>query len=139
MLFGAKEREKAAPAELFAPQGPAEIARPTPILPSSAANISFDSMLFLQSEQPAEPAIQAPSATELFLQEIQKDPIERMREQILEALGLTEEGLAQLPPDERRMVEEQISAMIEERLRQSNGADRAPETQAEALMQSLKA
>ncbi|HRP10901.1 MAG TPA: hypothetical protein PLK37_07705 [Terricaulis sp.] len=137
MLFGAKEREKAAPAELFAPERPAEIARPAPVLPSSAANISFDSMLFLQSEE--EPALKGPTAAELFLQEIQKDPIERMREQILEALGLTEEGLAQLPPDERRGVEEQISAMIEERLRQSNGADRAPETQAEALMQSLKA
>lgn len=138
MLFGAKEREKAAPAELFAPERPAETARPAQTLPGSAANISFDSLLFLQTEEAAEPAIKAPTAAELFLKEIEKDPIERMREQILEALGLSEEGLAQMSPDERRAVEDQISAMIEEKLRQSNGADRAPETQAEALMQSLR-
>jgi len=138
MLFGAKEREKADAASFVAPERPADFARPAPILPASAANISMDALLFLQGEETQAPAIEAPSATDLFLAEIQKDPIERMREQIMEELGVSEEDLANMSPDERRAIEDQISALIEEKLRQGFGADRAPETQAEALMQALR-
>lgn len=138
MLFGAKEREKADAASFTTPQQPADFARPAPMLPTNAANISIDAMLFLQSEDQQTPAIEGPSATDFFLAEIQKDPIERMREQIMEELGVSEEDLAQMSPEERRMVEDQISALIEEKLRQGFGADRAPETQAEALMQALR-
>ena len=136
ILFGAKEREKTDATGFAAPQQPADFARPAPLLPTSAANISMDAMLFLQSEEA--PAIEAPSAADLFLAEIQKDPIERMREQIMEELGVSEEDLANMSPDERRAIEDQISALIEEKLRQGFGADRAPETQAEALMQALR-
>lgn len=96
----------------------------------------MDSVLFLQAEEA--PKLEEPSAADIFLQEIQKDPIERMREQILEELGLTEEDIGQMSPDERRAVEDRISTMIEEKLRQGFGTDRAPETQAEALMQALR-
>ena len=137
MVFGAKQREKADAASFAAPAPPADFARPAPILPASAANISMDALLFLQAEDAA-PNLEGPSATDAFLAEIQKDPIERMREQMLEELGLSEDDLARMSPDERRAVEDRISAMIEEKLRQGFGADRAPETQAEALMQALR-
>lgn len=123
MLFGAKEREKIDAAGFIASQQPADFARPAPLLPTSAANISMDAMLFLQSEEA--PKLEGPSAVDLFLAEIQKDPIERMREQIMEELGVSEEDLANMSPDERRAIEDQISALIEEKLRQGFGADRA--------------
>lgn len=139
MLFGAKQRQTA-PAERFAaPEQPANLARPQQTLPANAAAISFDAALFLQSEAASEPAIQTPSATELFLAEIQKDPIERMREQIMKELGLSEDDLAQMTPDERRAVEDEISAIIQERLRQGFGGDRNAETAAEYLAQGMKA
>lgn len=137
MLFGAKEREKTAPGDFTAPERSADFARTAPILPASAANISMDSMLFLQTEEA--PKAEGPSATDLFLEEIRKDPIERMREQIMEELGVTEEDLAQMTPDERRAVEDQISAMIEEKLRQGFGVERAEtETHTEALVAALR-
>lgn len=137
MLFGAKEREKTAATDFMAPQQPADFARPAPMLPTSAANISMDAMLFLQAEEA--PKLEGPSATDLFLAEIQKDPIERMREQIMEELGVSEEDLAQMSPDERRVIEDQISAMIEEKLRRGFGVERTEATTlAEALKQPLQ-
>lgn len=137
MLFSTQKRENADATRFSAPEPPANPAEAAPIAPPRPANISFDSVMFLQSEDAA-PAIETPSATQLFLAEIQKDPIERWREQILESLGLTEEDLAAMPPEERRAVEEQIAALIEEKLRQGFGADRAPETAAEYLTQGLR-
>lgn len=138
MFFGAKEREKAAPGDFAAPERPADFARTAPILPASAANISMDAMLFLQTEEKA-PKLEGPSASDLFLAEIQKDPIERMREQIMEELGVREQDLAQMSPEERRAIEDQISAMIEEKLRQGFGVERAEaDTQTEALVAALR-
>jgi hypothetical protein len=57
--------------------------------------LSFDNILQLQmiDEKPAQ--LKEISAEDLFLEEARKDPIERMRDQILEELGLTEDGIAQ--------------------------------------------
>lgn len=80
----------------------------------------------LQSlDEPEELQLTAPSATEIFLEEAQKSPIERMREQILAELGFSEESLAQLPPDEKRAMEDKIREMIEEKFRQGMGVDQA--------------
>jgi hypothetical protein len=100
--------------------------RPT-ILPISAVQpLSFESILTLQTLDEPDPAIEAPSATDIFLEEARKDPIERMREQVIEELGLTEESLAQMSPEERRAAEDKIREMIEEKLRQAMGADDEP-------------
>lgn len=139
MIFGAKQRENADAPDFAAAREPANIARAAQNVPASAAQVSMDAILFLQSDAPADvQSATRPTPTELFLAEIQKDPIERMREQILEELGLTEESLADLPSEERRAMEDRISAMIEEKLRQGFGAARAPETAAEALTQALR-
>lgn len=126
----------AQPSALLLQQDAAKPAGPVSILPpAQTQSLSFETVLALQGayEEP-QPVIEAPSAEELFLEEARKSPIERMREQILEQLGLSEADLADMPPDERRAVEDQIRELIEEKFRQASGAGEAPaDTNAEML------
>jgi len=116
---------------------PANSAAPAAtILPLGAAlPLSLETVINLQAiEEPKAVERKAPSAADLFLEEARKSPIERMREQILEELGLTEESLAQMSPEERRATEDKISDMIEEKTRKAMGADgEAPSTNAEMI------
>jgi hypothetical protein len=113
-------------------------AGPLSILPiSSAQPLSFDSVLALQRLDEEPQTISAPSVEELFLQEARKSPMERMREQVMQALGVSEEELAAMPPEERRAMEDKIRELIEEKLRQGMNADKgAPESNS-AMLQSL--
>ncbi|WP_395645824.1 hypothetical protein [Terricaulis sp.] len=130
-----------AAASVFAPaQSPANSSAPQraglSILPaSSATQLSFDTILQLQMlDEPKAAEAKAPTPEELFLKEAQKTPMERMREQVLDALGLTEAQLAQMPPEERRAAEDRIRQMIEEKIRQAmNGGKAAPASNAEML------
>jgi len=56
-----------------------------------------------------------------FLKEIRKTPIERLREQVLKQLGLTEEALAAMEPKDRGPIEELIAKAIVERLKAAGG------------------
>lgn len=109
------------------------------ILPiSSAQPLSFESILQLQSlDKPELEPVAPPTPTEIFLEEARKDPMERMREQVLEELGLTEDGLAQMSPDERRAAEDKIREMIEEKLRQAMGADDEPAASNGEMLEQL--
>lgn len=109
------------------------------ILPiSSAQPLSFESILELQRLDEREPeALKPPTAEELFLKEAQKHPMERSREQILEQLGISEEELAQLPPEEKRAMEDKIRELIEEKLRQANNAGDAPPGSNTEMLQQL--
>lgn len=128
-------------ANAFAPTGTnsaASSAGSLSILPSRAAPpLSFENILALQSlGEPEEPKLEEMSATEKFLQEAQKTPMERMREQILEQLGLSEDALAQMSPEDRRVAEDKIRELIEEKIRQAmNGGDNAPSSNAEMIEQ----
>jgi hypothetical protein len=130
-----------ASAGVFAPENTnaaANPAGPLSILPSSSAvQLSFNNILALQSLTDEEPAqLTEMSATQKFLKEAQKTPMERMREQVLGALGLTEEALAQMSRDERRSAEDKIREMIEEKIRQGmNGGDKSPGSNAEMMEQ----
>ena len=116
----------------------ANTARAPTILPSSsAAPLSFETVMSLQRLDEPAPAPEAPTATEIFLEEARKDPMERMREQILAELGMTEESLAQLPPDEKRMMEDKIRRLIEEKLREAMNAGEAPADSDTAMLTSL--
>jgi hypothetical protein len=44
--------------------------------------------------------------------------LERMREQVMKELGLTEDDLASMTADEKRVAEDKIREMIEEKLKQ---------------------
>lgn len=58
-------------------------------------------------------------ARDAFLAYAKKTPLERMRDQILNALGYTEESLKQASPEERAAVEDKIRLLIEEKLKEA--------------------
>jgi hypothetical protein len=133
-----KSRVDAAP---FQPSGlpcSENSAGPLSILPiSSAQPLSFDNVLQLQRLDEPEPEIRAPAATEIFLKEARKGPMERMREQIMQQLGVTEADLAAMPPEEKRAMEDRIRQLIEEKLRQGMGVDNAEADSNAAELQTL--
>lgn len=142
LLFMAQRAQNAdSAANAFAPtnaNSTANSAGSLSILPSRpAAPLSFENILALQSlGEPEEPKLEELSATEKFLQEAQKTPMERMREQILEQLGLSEDALAQMSPEDRRVAEDKIRELIEEKIRQAmNGGDNTPSSNAEMIEQ----
>lgn len=106
------------------------------ILPSANTSLGLSLETILQLQGQAEEQAQAieqseelkpPTAEEKFLEEARKSPIERMREQILKELGQTEDSLAQLPPEEKRAMEDKIAKMMEEKLRQGMGGEQSAE------------
>lgn len=133
--FQQRTNQTPADAMQILPPRQANSAAQTILPPNSATQLSFETLLSLQSlDQPALEEVQAPTPTQIFLQEAQKSPMERMREQILEQLGLTEDAIDQMPPEERRAVEDQIREMIEQKLREGMGADReAPDSNASMI------
>lgn len=131
LFLNSRAQNAGSAASAFAPpstNAAANSAEPLSILPiRSAQPLSFANILALQSlddEEPAQPTEM--SATEKFLAESQKSPMERMREQVLDALGLTEEALAQMSPDDRRVAEDKIRQMIEDKIKQAMNAGDEP-------------
>jgi hypothetical protein len=133
-----------AAASVFAPASSAKSSAPVTILPAaSAIQLSPETLLALQGEtkQLAAPAsleqTEAPTPEQLFLDEAHKSPMQRMREQVLGALGLTEESLAQMPPEQRRAAEDQIRQLIEEKIKQAWRTDQsAPQSDTDAMLQA---
>jgi len=141
--FSGKSAAKAAETVFDVTAGLPKAAAPDPaksagvlaILPPAAATpLSFENVLALQLIDAPPVKLEPMSATDIFLQEARKSPMERMREQVLEELGLTEESLGQMAPEERRAAEDKIREMIEEKLRQAMGGDQAPDDASAAAM-----
>ncbi len=102
----------------------------------------METLLALQSDElkPTQVSVSgnAPSAEDLFLQEAHKSPMQRLREQILDSMGLTEDQLAQLPADQRRSVEDRIADIIKEKIREANGgAQSAQQTDLPSALQQF--
>lgn len=57
---------------------------------------------------------EGPSVEEKFLAFAKKTPAEKMRDALLSQLGLTEEQLQAMPPDERMKVEKKIAELVKE-------------------------
>lgn len=125
-----------AASDVFAPPSSnktdqAKSAASTTVLPpSSATQLSFDSLLALQSvdntdnvktESLTASAASTPEA--IFLKEAHKSPMQRLRDQILQSMGMTEESLALLPADERRAAEDKISKILREKIKEGMGVD----------------
>lgn len=138
-LFSAHNARALEPAPVA--QSTAKSAAAPTILPppASLAPLSLETLLSLQGDEtdPAPASIEAPSAEEFFLEEARKSPIQRMREQLLEELGLNEASLAQLPPEERRAIEDHIRKAIEEKFRQANGAQDGATDSNTAMLSAL--
>jgi hypothetical protein len=91
-------------------------------------HLGIDALLALQDAGPAaqpaptslnaEPETESldPSAAEQFLDYMQKSPEERLRDNILKALGVTEEDIANMSPDERMAIEKKIKDIVKETL-----------------------
>ncbi|WP_419904756.1 hypothetical protein [Kiloniella sp.] len=58
-------------------------------------------------------------AVEAYREVVGKTPGERMRAQVLRSLGITEEELEQLPPEERKKIEEKVAQLIDEKVKNS--------------------
>ncbi len=98
------------------------VAKNTPSQLTSVTAMSTDNRFALlalqefQASSSAEqdvPATSSDAAAE-FLEYAAKTPAERYYETLLQSMGLTKEGLAQLPPEERTKVER----MIQDKMRQ---------------------
>ncbi|EJB8386398.1 hypothetical protein GHU06_26290 [Pseudomonas aeruginosa] len=73
-----------------------------------------------QANAPAT-ASEGKSAYDEFKEYMQKSPAERMREQVLKSLGLTEEELDAMPPEKREQVEKGIGERMREMIAMQNG------------------
>lgn len=116
--------------------------QPRPILPMGATmTLSFETIINLQAQEEAQTReelgpvkLEEPSAEEKFLEEARKSPIERMREHAMRELGVSEEDLANMSPEERRATEDKIRQLIEEKLREATGVDNAAAPAAEIIV-----
>jgi hypothetical protein len=54
---------------------------------------------------------------------LEKGPVAYMRDQILKQMGLSEEALAQMPPEQRDAIEKTIAERIKEKLLSDSGID----------------
>jgi hypothetical protein len=136
----------------------ADVAAPRMTLPTvPAAQLGAEALLVLQDPAralaQADPSKPLPtnlnaepdldsletSAADQFLDYMKKTPEERLRDKILKALGLTEEDVANMSPDERIGLENKIRDIIKETLVKAEG-DSAPEREEageSALQQQL--
>ena len=66
--------------------------------------------------------LNSPSTAEQeFLEISQKSPIERLRDKSLDDMKTSEEALAQMEPEERQAVEDEIKRRMQEALQASTG------------------
>lgn len=65
---------------------------------------------------PSKPSSQINDAITQFLEYQKMTPEEKMRDAILKKLGMTEEDIAALSPDERAQIEEKIKDMMKEEI-----------------------
>jgi len=85
------------------------------------SEITFKAALDAAQENPAENK-QAPTqkssrtAAEELAEYLRKSPAEHMRDAILKEMGLTEDDLAAMPPEKRKVIEDTIAAKIKEKL-----------------------
>ena len=87
----------------------------------SASNETARTLFYVQQAAAETPPPEAKekSAADDFLEYMSKSSTELWRERILSSLGLTEDSLAELPPEKRRAVEEKITQIIREEIEKS--------------------
>ncbi|MEI7428939.1 MAG: hypothetical protein WCL27_00680 [Betaproteobacteria bacterium] len=93
-----------------------------------AAAQSDASITLVKSLEKKEDAAPAISTTKTAAQELseylRKSPAQHMREAILQKMGLTEESLAALPPEQQAAIEKTITDKIKEMLQDQSGNTR---------------
>lgn len=92
---------------------------------SSPAQLDAAALLALQeagAKEGAEKKAEVKtSAEDQFLDYMQKSPAERLRDKILKALGVTEDDIKDMTPDERMGLEKKIQELIKETMIKAEG------------------
>ena len=84
---------------------------PTAAMPSGLANA-----LWLTTAKLEKSGSESDDLLSEFMDLAKMTPIERLRKELLEKMGLTEDSLAQMPEEQRAAIEEEIRRAIKERL-----------------------
>ena len=84
---------------------------PTAGMPSGLANA-----LWLTTAKLEKSGTESDDLLSEFMDLAKMTPIERLRKELLEKMGLTEDSLAQMPEEQRAAIEEEIRRAIKERL-----------------------
>lgn len=84
---------------------------PTASMPSGLANA-----LWLTTAKLEKSGSDSDDLLSEFMDLAKMTPIERLRKELLEKMGLTEESLAQMPEEQRSAAEEEIRRVIKQRL-----------------------
>ena len=71
-----------------------------------------------------------------YAEEVHKQKMEELREKILEAMGLTEEALSEMPADQRLAVEKMISQEIQKRMAANSLMNDGPESKGQSSQQA---
>jgi hypothetical protein len=114
-------------------------------------NLGVNALLALQEAGPA--AQSAPtslaaeaeaegletSAADQFLAYMKKSPEERLRDKILKALGVTEEDIANMSPEERLAIEKKVQDIIKETMvkTDAHGAPEREQAGADAIQRNF--
>jgi hypothetical protein len=114
---------------------------PTLLPSTSAVQLTPEALIALQGTQQESQSqtveIKPPSIEDQFLAEARKSPMQRMREQIMKELGITEEQLNAMPPEEKQAMEDRIRQLIEEKIREAHNAGDGPPQSNGEMLQSL--
>ena len=86
------------------------------VAPSSSIPSGFANALWLTQAKLDKAEAESDSLLAEFMELSKMTPVERLRKELLESMGLTEESLAALPPEERSAIEEEIRRAIKEQL-----------------------
>ena len=71
-----------------------------------------------------------------YAEEVHKQKLEELREKILEAMGLTEEALSEMPADQRLAIEKMISQEIQKRVAADSIINGGPESEGQPTHQA---
>lgn len=122
---------------------PAKIAEsrdiaPSTIINANTANTLWQTQRFAQS--PEAEAVDAEvvtrSVADEFLEYMDKTPEELMREEILKALGYTEEDLRNMDPEELAKVELKVKELIKIKIEQAMREDGVPVQTSQELLEN---
>lgn len=84
---------------------------PTSAIPSGLANA-----LWMTSAKLDKAEAESDSLIAEFMELSKMTPVERLRKELLDSMGLDEESLAAMPPEERSAIEEEIRRAIKQQL-----------------------
>lgn len=121
----------------------AKPAAPNAFFPTSVTGaLDLGTILHLQGDPPAiSPKADSEklsvTPTEEFLAYMQKTPEERLRENILKSMGLTEEDLEGMPPEQRKAIEDKIREIIKEKLTSGAEVEDSQQTQEDRIRAQL--